>query len=306
MRYSNAGKLKENGVVYTPTEMANYLAFEIYKYWKADKTDNICILDPAVGQGELLVAMIQLLITNGIEKITAVGYETDDRVALDTQKKLASLFPDVKIEIRVGDFLKAVELNTAGKYDFVIANPPYIRTQILGSDRAQQISEKLSLSGRIDIYYAFLVYTKNVLKSNGVAGYITSNKFLTIKSGNAVRNYMLQNYQLHRITDLGDTKLFSASVLPCIIVFSNGKTEDRTDVAYTSVYEKIEGDSEKCISGIFDAIYDSGIFQIADGKKYNFQQGILQSTDEGALWNILSDEIMDWLEQGFIFRISEK
>ena len=32
MRYSNAGKLKENGVVYTPTEMANYLAFEIYKY----------------------------------------------------------------------------------------------------------------------------------------------------------------------------------------------------------------------------------------------------------------------------------
>lgn len=45
MRYSNAGKLKENGVVYTPIEMANYLAFEIYKYWKADKTDNICILE---------------------------------------------------------------------------------------------------------------------------------------------------------------------------------------------------------------------------------------------------------------------
>lgn len=148
------------------------------------------------------------------------------------------------------------------------------RTQILGSDRAQQIAEKLSLSGRIDIYYAFLVYTKNVLKSSGVAGYITSNKFLTIKSGNAVRNYMLQNYQLHRITDLGDTKLFSASVLPCIIVFSNGKTEDRADIAYTSVYEKIEGDSEKCISGIFDAIYDSGVFQIADGRKYNFQQDI--------------------------------
>ena len=99
MRYSNAGKLKENGVVYTPTEMANYLAFEIYKYWKADKTDNICILDPAVGQGELLVAMIQLLITNGIEKITAVGYETDDRVALDTQKKLASLFFHTNIKL---------------------------------------------------------------------------------------------------------------------------------------------------------------------------------------------------------------
>lgn len=297
MRYSNTDKIKKNGVVYTPTEMANYLAFEIYKYWEEDRTDNICILDPAVGQGELLVAMIQLLITNGIKKITAVGYETDDRVALNTQKKLESLFPDVKIEIRVDDFLKAVELNTTGEYDFVIANPPYIRTQILGSDRAQQIAERLSLSGRIDIYYAFLIYTKNVLKSNGVAGYITSNKFLTIKSGNVVRNYMLQNYQLHRITDLGDTKLFSASVLPCIIVFSNGKTEERTNVAYTSVYEKANGESEKFISGIFDAIYDSGVFQIADGRKYSFQQGTLQSVDEGALWNILSDGILYWLRQ---------
>ena len=55
MRYSNAGKLKENGVVYTPTEMTNYLSFEISKYWEADRTDNICILDLAVDQGELLL-----------------------------------------------------------------------------------------------------------------------------------------------------------------------------------------------------------------------------------------------------------
>ena len=32
MRYSNTGKSKENGVVYTPTEMADYVAFEMLKY----------------------------------------------------------------------------------------------------------------------------------------------------------------------------------------------------------------------------------------------------------------------------------
>lgn len=297
MRYSNTGKAKENGVVYTPTKMANYLANEIYKNWKGNTANNICILDPAVGQGELLIAMVQLLSANGIKNISAVGYETDRQVAINTQKKLELLFPDLNIEVRIGDFLEAVELNAVGKYDFVIANPPYVRTQILGSERAQQIAEKLSLSGRIDIYYAFLIYTKNVLKSDGVAGYITSNKFLTIKSGNALRNFMLQNYQLHRITDLGDTKLFSASVLPCIIVFSNGKTEKRDSVSYTSVYEKSNCELKKRISDIFDAIYDSGVFQTEDGKTFYFQQGILQSTDDGALWNILSDEIMHWLEK---------
>ena len=129
------------------------------------------------------------------------------------------MYPSAEIEIRIGDFLEAVEHGTVEKYDLVIANPPYIRTQIMGSERAQMIAEKMQLTGRVDIYYAFLLYTKHVLKEDGVSGYITSNKFMTIKSGNSVRNYMIQNYKIHQITDLGDTKLFTASVLPCIIIF---------------------------------------------------------------------------------------
>ena len=297
MRYSNVGKVKENGIVYTPTKMANYLAAEIYKNWSGNTNNNISILDPAIGRGELLIAMIQLLLANGSKNISAIGYETDKQVAKAVQQKLNMLFPNLTIEIRAEDFLEAAELNTVGKFDFVIANPPYIRTQILGSDKSRQISTRLSLSGRIDIYYAFLIYTKTVLKSDGVAGYITSNKFLTIKSGNSLRNFMLQNYQLHRITDFGDTKLFSSSVLPCVIVFSNGKTENRDSVSYTSVYEKPNFKASKRISNIFDAIYDSGFFQTADGKTFHFQQGTLQSTEEGALWNILSNETMHWLKR---------
>lgn len=297
MRYIKTGKKKENGVVYTPANVANYLANEIYKYWKGNKTGKICILDPAVGQGELLIAMIQLLITKGIKKISAVGYETDRNVAIIAQKRLKFLFPDLNIEVRIGDFLEAVELNIVGKYDFVIANPPYIRTQILGSNRAQELVDKLPLSGRVDIYYAFLIYTKNVLKPTGIAGYITSNKFLTIKSGEALRYFMLKNYQLYRITDLGDTKLFKASVLPCIIIFSNGKTEKKDSVAYTSVYEKEICEEKKYISDIFDAIYESGYFQVKNGKTFYIQQGTLQGGYEESLWNILSDGVVNWLKK---------
>ncbi len=294
MRYNNNSKEKENGIVYTPPDMANYMADEMIKYGHVNAIDIIEVLDPAVGKGELLVSMINELKAHYSNQIRIVGYETDSEVCRETEKRLKSLFPDVQVCIRNEDFLKAVEDNTTGQYDFVIANPPYIRTQIMGSNRAQEIAEKLSLSGRIDIYYAFLVYTKKALKETGVSGYITSNKFLTIKSGCSVRNYILANYKIHQITDLGDTKLFSASVLPCILIFSKGVTTDRNEVKFTSVYETTEL-CEKNIKGVFEAIYDKGVFITPNNKKYKFQQGILQSVETDALWNLLSDEIQEWL-----------
>ena len=137
--------------------------------------------------------------------------------------------------------------------------------------------------------------TSAVLKENGVAGYITSNKFLTIKSGSNVRDYMLDNYKIHRITDLGDTKLFSASVLPCIMVFSKGITENENKVSYTSVYQTFNDETDGKIDDIFDAIYESGCYELPDGKKYRYQQGVLQGTHKGDLWTIQSDETQKWL-----------
>jgi len=297
MRYSNTGKSKENGVVYTPTEMADYVAFEMLKYKRNGFEGRIEILDPAVGEGELLISMINAVKENGLP-IKAVGYETDEVVATKTQDLLQGMYPEASIEIRTGDFLEAVENKSVGKYDLVIANPPYVRTQIMGSEKAQEIAEKLKLAGRVDIYYAFLLYTKNVLKEDGISGYITSNKFMTIKAGNSVRNYMIQNYNIHRITDLGDTKLFTASVLPCIMIFSLGKTKTKEEVAVTSVYQELTEVEEATIVGnVFEAIYKEGLYAIPDGRVFKFQQGCLQSIELDTTWAISSDENKRWLDQ---------
>lgn len=297
MRYSNTGKNKENGVVYTPTEMADYVAFEMLKYKRNGFEGRIEILDPAVGEGELLISMINAVKENGLP-IKAVGYETDEVVATKTQDLLQGMYPEASIEIRTGDFLEAVENKSVGKYDLVIANPPYVRTQIMGSEKAQEIAEKLKLAGRVDIYYAFLLYTKNVLKEDGISGYITSNKFMTIKAGNSVRNYMIQNYNIHRITDLGDTKLFTASVLPCIMIFSLGKTKTKEEVAVTSVYQELTEVEEATIVGnVFEAIYKEGLYAIPDGRVFKFQQGCLQSIELDTTWAISSDENKRWLDQ---------
>lgn len=294
MRYSNETKKKTNGVVYTPSEMADYVAGLMAKYKRHNDNNDITILDPAVGEGELLISMIKAVRENS-KKISIVGYETDEAVGRATEERLKRLFPDVSVTIRIQDFLEAVDNGSVETFDYIIANPPYIRTQILGSNRAQAIAEKLSLTGRVDIYYAFLVYTKEVLKDDGIAGYITSNKFMTIKAGNSVRKFMLDNYCMHHVTDLGDTKLFSAAVLPCIMIFSKGETTSGESVSFSSVYQHMQAtESAIPIESIFEKIDTDGYGKLSDGRIFKFQSGTMNYNDS-SLWTIASKESVKWL-----------
>ncbi len=300
MRYNNKNKQKANGVVYTPAEMADYLANQMIAFSNIDThlPSTIKLLDPAIGKGNLMFSMItKIKVQYPTTHITAVGYETDPIVAEETQKFLSDSFPDVTIAIYAADFLSSMDTIT-DKFDFIIANPPYVRTQILGSNKAQQIAKKMNLTGRIDIYYAFLLCTKNILSDEGISGYITSNKFFTIKSGAPVRDFMLENYTIHSIVDFGDTKLFAASVLPCIVIFSKGKTSDAHNVHFTSIYESKNCNTDYvACNSIFEHIQEKGKFGLPDKKIFNFQQGTLKSLEKGSLWTITSPDTEEWLEQ---------
>lgn len=298
MRYKNESKEKSNGVIYTPKEMADFLALEMIKYGNFDLTNSteVNILDPAIGEGELIVAIVtKILEINSKILVNIDGYETDTNVAPKTEKAIKQRFPLANVSVIAKDFLENAD-SIEKKYDYIIANPPYVRTQILGSYKAQEIANRMNLSGRIDIYYAFLLYMKQLLSNNGISGYITSNKFFTIKSGSSVRDFMIKNYHIHSIVDFGDTKLFNASVLPCTIVFSNGCTQDPETVNFTSIYESKDMTSSFTpITSIFDNIQKSGRFGLADGRIFDCCQGHLYDASKGALWIIASNEKKKWL-----------
>ena len=297
MRYKNIQDSKRNGVVYTPSDMASYISNLMFSYNSERKSSGkITVLDPAVGGGDLLIAMVNTLFNAGIKDIEVVGYETDEEVAKNTKDMLMSQFPFINVDIRIGDFLSEVEKGNVEKFDYVIANPPYIRTQILGSNRAKEMAEKIKVNGRFDIYYAFLIYTKLVMKDTGIAGYITSNKFMSIKAGESVRDYMLENYSLRHIIDLGDTKLFKASVLPCILIFSLGKTVDK-NILFTSVYEEQSKSKEEVAENIFEILNCEGIFELKNGKKYKVKQGRIQNIDKKSIWGISTKEDEDFLSK---------
>lgn len=298
MRYSNESKEKANGVVYTPTLLADYLSDEMIKYSTFDFASNetVRVLDPAIGEGELVVSLVSKLYSVSKKlRISVVGFETDEKVAENTKRALSQQFPQVSFDIKVGDFLDMAD-SLGMRFDFIIANPPYIRTQILGSDKAQEIAKKMSLTGRVDIYYAFLLYMKLMLDEKGISGYITSNKFFSIKSGTSVRKYMINNYKIHSVVDFGDTKLFSASVLPCTVVFSLGKTES-DEAKFTSIYEDKNSEPIERGDSIFDFIDKIGVYAIQDGRRFSFQQGVLRASGKEFIWTLASQENNDWLDR---------
>ena len=79
------------------------------------------------------------------------------------------------------------------------------------------------------------------LKDNGILGVITSNRYLSTKSGESVRKFLSENYEILELIDLGDTKLFDAAVLPAIFIGKKKKNKSRLIANFIKIYEELNG-----------------------------------------------------------------
>ncbi|PYE42684.1 N-6 DNA methylase [Paenibacillus barcinonensis] len=284
-------KQKATGSHYTPTGLATVLARRLLSEVKEnDRALNV--LDPSCGDGELLLAIAE---ESKDHKLNLIGVEENDDAIQDSMKR----FTDTEIKevtLIKNDYLEMVNLDnhvdlfnfneseSNDLVDIIIANPPYVRTQILGAEKAQMLSEKFNLSGRVDLYHAFLVAMTSQLPIGGLLGVITSNRYLTTTGGTAIRQFLDENYEIIEIMDLGDTKLFSAAVLPAIFIgrkkHKNDKTKNNDNAKFFRIYEAVEEarlDIEtNTVNSIFEIleVKQSGIYE-AEGKKYKVSLGEL-------------------------------
>ena len=221
MLLQKSGSLaKKTGATFTPPKLADYLSDKIISYY-GDLTNKV-VLDPACGNGSLLTSIAK---KTDFSVGTLVGFDTNNEFVEDSREILRNIgVEDYVIENQ--DFLAISNEQTdlfsnnslENFADVVIANPPYVRTQNLGGEKSRQLSKKFHLSGKVDLYYPFLVGMTNVLKFGGLLGVITSNRYLMTKSGADIRKLLLANYDILEVIDLGDTQLFDAAVLPAILI----------------------------------------------------------------------------------------
>lgn len=309
-RYRIVTEAKASGVTYTPKILSDFVARQIVETAGRLPANRLLrILDPAVGHGELLVSLLEHLAEQPGPSFEVHGFETNPE-ALDTAlERLTQEFPGIPVHFETDNFLEFVfeHFGTGGHdnlfrrgtpeaYDLIIANPPYVRTQIMGAAQAQLLAEQFSLAGRVDLYYAFILGVSQVLKPEGVAGIIVSNRFMTTRSGASVRQAIFERFNICRAWDLGDTKLFDAAVLPAVLLVEGKNGHSWKPPIFTSIYQTTDQATETASNPIA-ALDVEGVIEIADGRRFKVQHGTLNTSGapEG-VWRISTAVADTWLE----------
>ncbi len=300
-RYGKVSDSKAGGATYTPRELADFVVEQLISVSELATRGTIRVLDPAVGDGELLHSLLARL----PEKVEVVGFETDGAALALAVARLTREFPNARFNLVEGSFLDHVldgfseGLFARGEpYDLIIANPPYVRTQIIGADRARALASQFGLAGRVDLYFAFLLGITRVLAPLGSAGIIVSNRFMTTRAGGTIREALSRSLRLRSIVDLGDTKLFDAAVLPAVIIANGrGKAEAVSPARFTSIYEAKTKTASHQTANAITALEHSGVIELPDGRSFEVQHGTLHNdTDPSGVWRLGSDDVSAWLD----------
>ena len=151
-------KQKATGSHYTPPELARFLAERLVAEADFHQLPELRVLDPACGDGELLVALANSLPDNALRNTVITGIELDDLSLGKAQERLEVLSSKSNFlkrmdflelytdsEAQIGLFNNGPPTNkTIPPVDIIIANPPYVRTQVLGARKSRGVSKSLS------------------------------------------------------------------------------------------------------------------------------------------------------------------
>lgn len=309
MDHLTAEAQKSQGAHYTPQELAQFVAKEIVAAWDDGSREGearrkeVTILDPAVGGGELLAAIFDELPERLQNGARLVGMDNDPIAVESAKQRLSRL--SASAMITEADFLESLaghepdlfaSDNKLAQVDLIIANPPYVRTQVLGAAKAQALASKFSLRGRVDLSYPFVLGIIEKLRPGGVAGIITSNRFLSTRAGASLRERLRCDANVVHVWDLGDTKLFEAAVLPCVLLIR--KEPPRNETQFTSVYSITPQEKRPDPAHLFSNLRSDsvGVLELgAPSSRYEIKRGELEApSDLGSVWKLRNSENAAW------------
>jgi len=309
---------KVMGAHYTPAWLADLVAEKMMQQIEQPVHVPLRVLDPACGDGVLLEALLKRMEQAGIPCAEACGVDAEGMVLEQAAAKLEGLHP-TSIRLVHGDFLM---LSTPGQmalweqiplaemfrepFDAVIANPPYVRTQVLGTGKSRRLAERFRLRGKVDLYQAFLVAMTQVLRPGGVLGVITSNRFLTTDGAATIREFLATQYEVCEIIDLGDTKVFAAAVLPAVLIGKRRETVKRSGHLGAARFIKVymesgtDGALESTPSASLGEVLSrgsAGTYQVPEGTLRVTTGQLSLGDDLRRVWSLASASEEEWVRR---------
>ena len=232
---------KQTGAFYTPLCLAQLLARETLDYWEClhPKTPlkNITVLDPAAGEGGLLLPFARELAVRRTaqEPHTPPTHIWQDILnrqlfAADISAQALAKIGLPHKHIHTGDALAEKDgksvLEKWNQFDIVLANPPYIgqkgHAEIFRALRQNPLWAAY-FTPKNDLLYYFFYLALRLLKPGGVAGFITTPYFATAAGGKRLRQILQREASFLRLINFEQQHLFkNAGQHTLLSVFARG------------------------------------------------------------------------------------
>ena len=124
------------------------------------------------------------------------------------------------------------EIMKEGGFDIVIGNPPYVRNTELSSKDKNFYSEFYrSTEKQYDLYILFIEKAISLHKPDGFFGYIIPNKVLSADYGRKLREIILENCEVLKISDVSNLPIFKdAATYPIILILKKKRANNSSEV----------------------------------------------------------------------------
>jgi hypothetical protein len=119
---------------------------------------------------------------------------------------------------------------TPGGFDIVVANPPYVRMELIKPQKPVLRKRFPHVHAeRADLYVYFYARAHDLLRDGGTAAFISSNKWLRAGYGESLRQHLLDAQAFGVVMDFGELPVFEAAATDAAIFI--WKKEPRSESA---------------------------------------------------------------------------
>lgn len=118
-------------------------------------------------------------------------------------------------------------------FDVIVGNPPYVCGRNMDEDTKVKTKRyKVCDSGSTDLYIPFFQIAVEMLKDNGILGYITMNSFLKSLNARRLRTYFMDNCYDISIIDFRGHQIFKGKSTYTCLFFMEKKNSDVLHYCY--------------------------------------------------------------------------
>ena len=240
-----AGDRSVNGAFFTPDFIVDCLVREIAPHEKGT------YLDPSCGCGAILVGVLDYLHLHGTTSIREHvrrcihGADILEYNVRRTKVILAlyALMHDEVLQDEDFNIIQCDSLNYNWEktYDGIIGNPPYVKFQDLNDATRKELAAKWTSinGGTFNLYFAFFELGVQLLKPNGILGYITPNNYFTSIAGESLRQFLQNGRHIRKVLDFGHRRVFDAQTYTAITFLTKAP---QTTVLYDRIGEEQDPD----------------------------------------------------------------